>query len=189
MTHSRNGSRFLFTGFEPFAEHAHNPSILAAQAAARAVGARASTQTLPVAWDAVPGAVADIAHDPPRCVVLFGLAANRAQVSVERRARNVAGRQPDNAGVVAKGKLDGDDADAVATIDVDALAAYLVGAGVEASVSDDAGEYLCNAFYRAVLHDPALRDVAAVFVHIPDVEDTRAADIGRAVGRFVAARY
>jgi pyroglutamyl-peptidase len=189
MTHSGNGSRFLFTGFEPFAEHAHNPSILAAQAAARAVGARASTQTLPVVWDAVPGAVADIAHDPPRCVVLFGLAANRDRVSVERRARNIAGRQPDNAGVVAKGKLDDDDTDAVATIDADALADYLAAAGLGACVSEDAGEYLCNAFYRAVLHHPALRDVAAVFVHIPDVDDARAAEIGGAVGSFVAARY
>jgi len=72
----------LVTGFEPFGEHAVNPSALVAKSFDGVV--------LPVSYARAAGALrAAIDDADPDVVLCFGLADNRTKVSVERFAHNL----------------------------------------------------------------------------------------------------
>jgi pyroglutamyl-peptidase len=168
-------SVLLVTGFEPFDGASVNPSAEVAVRldGRRVAGAEVRAAVLPVHH---VGAARDVAtllerHDP-LAVVHLGLAAERAQIALERVAINVMDYAiPDNAGWQARDEpcVAGAPAAYFSTLPLRAMLAALHGAGVPAYLSSTAGTYLCNFVMYTTLHGlaagPATR--RAGFIHLP----------------------
>ncbi len=152
----------LVTGFGPFPGVEHNPSATAARAVdgLRVGGETLVGLVLPVSYRRAPQAVIELAHTlGARAVVCLGVASRRTRVEVERRAtRATDAERPDVDGDL-RPEATGPEV-LHATAPVDALARAL-----RASVSDDAGTYVCNALLYELVG--ALPDVPVAFVHVP----------------------
>lgn len=176
--------RVVFTGFEPFGSHGTNPSTDVAEAAARACGPSGSAITLPVTWDGSSGGIDRIADDAPDCLVLFGLAADRSHIGIERVAHNIAGGGLDNVGQKRHGTLD---ANAPALLHARGFRlgelAELIAlrAAKPVMLSDDAGQYICNHTFFDALRHRQLQHSAIVFIHLPMMNAAESATLGRAV--------
>ncbi len=180
-------STILITGFEPFGGDASNPSWDAASLVHGGTvgGARIVARRLPCVFERTDGASrhsddgpvrdaleAAIDETDPALVLCLGLAAGRADISVERVAINVvdaripdtSGRQPIDVPVIEGGPVG-----YFSALPIKALVRDLREAGIPASVSQTAGTYVCNAVFYRLLHliatrRPALR---GGFVHLP----------------------
>ena len=152
--------KVLITGFGPFGDVVDNPSA----ALARAVDGFQWAEhqiigvVLPVSYSRGPADTIRLACEQRVDLVLgFGVAMDRDGVFVERRAVHVAHGRPDVDGAcVAMGV---GPEERLSTVDVGRLADAL-----GAAVSDDAGQYVCNAWLYTVTE--AL-DVPVGFVHVP----------------------
>lgn len=167
----------LVTGFEPWGEHAANPSQLIAE--------RLGGVVLPVSYARATDALrAAIDERDPELVIAFGLAETRDKVSVERFAHNLdeasttdndaangTGAEIDPAGPLALRS----------SLPVDAIVAALNDAGIPAEVSRDAGGFLCNhVFYRL------LQVREGGFVHVPPLDVLPEDELLRAAELVVA---
>lgn len=148
----------LLTGFEPFGDHAINPSALVAEALAGATfaGAVVRAAILPVDAARVGPLLHGLLEETRPVVALaLGLAAGRAALHVERVAVNVRDFAiADNAGAQATGDpicAAGPDA-YLATVPVRALVTAIRAAGVPACLSNTAGTYLCNQALYTLMH-------------------------------------
>lgn len=165
----------LVTGFEPFGGHADNPSWEAASAVhGETIGpARLVARRLPCVIADVGAALASALDETdPSLVLCLGLAAGRADVSVERVAINVVdARIPDNAGCqpIDEPVIAGGPAAYFSTLPIKALVRALREGGIPASVSQTAGTYACNAVFYHLLHALAERGPTARggFIHLP----------------------
>jgi pyroglutamyl-peptidase len=162
----------LLTGFEPFGGDAVNPSGDAVRAVAErwAGPEELVTDVLPVTFADATSRVRElIAEHAPDVVIATGLAGNRAEVTPERVALNLAdARIADNAGVqpLDEAVESGGPAASFATLPVKAMAAAIGAAGIPSSVSLSAGTFVCNAtMYAAVRAVTA--PARAGFVHVP----------------------
>jgi pyroglutamyl-peptidase len=111
------------------------------------------------------------AHDPIT-VVHLGLAAERAQIALERIAINVMDYSiPDNEGWEARDEPCVADGPAAyfSTLPLRAMLDALRGAGVPVYLSATAGTYLCNFVMYTTLHALAARPELrrAGFIHLP----------------------
>ena len=177
----------LITGFEPFGGDSVNASGVVlerlASAWGRAGGPRVAglelvTAVLPVEFvGAARVLAAAIAEARPDAVLCLGEAGGRSAVTPERWAGPTAlGRIPDNAGFAPRNEpLDGDAGLLASRLDVDAMVAAIRAAGVASHASGDAGRFVCNATFRALLRD---HDVPGGFIHVPAVRDTGVALVG-----------
>lgn len=144
------------TGFGPFGDVLDNPSATLVRAlAGRSIAGHAvDARILPVRWS--DGLDAALAGPTPALLLGFGVAVSRDTVQVEavgtrhRERADIAGREPSD--------VDGPERVA-ATVDVPRLAACL-----GATVSHDAGSYLCNAWAWTI---PQRTQAPAAFVHLP----------------------
>ena len=140
----------LLTGFEPFGGDHTTPSEQAAGAldGLHLGSVRVSGALLPVDAARAPAALdALIQQVRPEAVLLTGLAAGRAQLSLERVALNVMDfRLPDNAGRTHQDQpIDPGGPDALlSTLPLRATLAAWRAAGLPGYISDTAGLYLCN---------------------------------------------
>lgn len=164
----------LVTAFGAFPGAPHNPSeqimrLLqrdGRRAFARA-GLRLTTAVLPVAYDIAPHLDALVAREKPDAILHLGLAARRRQVSIEMRARNrVTTVKPDAFGRHAQfHAYRSGRSHRRSTWNARRLRAALRRERIDASVSQDAGDYVCNAtLWRSLEVDRA----PAIFVHVPD---------------------
>ena len=165
----------LVTGFEPFAGANVNPSAEVAKALdGRRVGAwQVRAAILPVhhrtAAEASRGLLDDL---DPVAVVHLGLAAERAQIALERIAINLMDYAiPDNEGqqVVDQPCVPGGPAAYFSTLPLRPTLDVLRAAGIPAYLSATAGTYLCNFVLYTTLHALAARPQAARagFIHLP----------------------
>lgn len=169
--------RILVTSFEPFGGDPENASSLAA---AELLGNwhgqhELVGEVLPVVFDDAHLRAA-VAQHRPDLVVALGEAGGRRALTPERRAANeMRARIPDNAGAQPVGEILPGQADAEASVDVDALVARMRAAGWAAQVSDDAGRFVCNfvAYHAYRLPMPA------VFVHVPALRSGGEATVGQ----------
>ena len=193
--------RLLLTGFGPFPGAPRNPTaeVVARVAAHAGLGRDVEIvpRILPVTWAAV-GAVADtLAAVAPDVVLHLGLARRARDIRVETRACNraavwavdAAGRAPTSTTL----ELDGPTHRAVRA-PTRAMTARIAALGLPARLSDDAGDYLCNALLWRSLAGSADRPTA--FLHLPptralrrggpvvDVPDLAAATIA-AIGALI----
>lgn len=168
--------RVLVTAFEPFGGETLNPSQQAVQrlaGGAALVGVDLRTTDLPVAFgqaiDVLRAAIA--AHDPD-VVLCVGEAGGRFAVTPERFAVNLndasfpdnAGNQPVDEPIVAGGPVA-----YASTLPVAEMVAAMRTAGIPATKSSTAGNYVCNNVFYGLMHliateRPGLR---GGFVHVP----------------------
>lgn len=164
----------LLTGFEPFGGDATNPSGDAVrQVAARWSGPEELVvDVLPVTFmgaaERLRGLI--VQHEPD-LVIATGLAGNRAAISVERIAVNLAdARIPDNEGAqpIDRPSVDGAPAARFATLPVKAIARNTLADGVPAEVSHTAGTFVCNHVFFAALEEASTHPgMRAGFIHLP----------------------
>lgn len=151
------------------------------------VGVKLVTAVLPVVHAVAPLIDKLVACGKPDAVVHLGLAARRRGVSVESRARNVVTTlKPDARGAFAGSRAHRAQACAAMRTDWNAprLVAALREAGVDAAVSNDAGDYVCNAALWRSLESGA---APAVFIHVPKKSRVRPADMARALAGVLPA--
>ena len=168
-------SVILVTGFEPFDGASVNPSAEVAKTLdGRRLGdAEVRAAVLPVHHLGAAAAVQALldAHHPA-AVVHLGLAAERAQVALERVAINVMDYAiPDNEGWQARDEpcVAGGPAAYLSTLPLRSMLEAMHAAGVPAYLSSTAGTYLCNFVMYTTLH--VLAETAAArpagFIHLP----------------------
>jgi pyroglutamyl-peptidase len=167
--------KILVTGFGAFPGVPSNPSsaLLSALKKRRRrlqrFGIALELRELPVTYAGLPQRLARLAKEiRPDAILQFGVASGREVISVEKFARNhVDTRHPDASGKPAfKDVLVAHGPRALKTRIPDSeIVAALRRAGIPSAMSNDAGDYVCNAsFYHAL----RLANVRCVgFIHIP----------------------
>ncbi|AXS39885.1 peptidase C15 [Breoghania sp. L-A4] len=172
----------LVTGFGAFPGVPANPTEalianLAAGDPLAGAGIEMRCHLLPVTWAMLEAELPALygAHRPD-AVVHFGVAARRAMVCIESRARNAASGL-DAAGCCRPGHsllAPGGPLARSSTLPTGRLVSAVEACGVRARVSRDAGAYLCNA----TLWTSLAQGIPSVFMHMPlpgagDPADTR----------------
>jgi len=164
--------RILLTGFEPFGGRERNLSWEAVSAL-RCDGVR--TECLPVSFTRAPKQLVRLMDEyQPQVLLMFGLSSKRDKVTVERVAINVMDSIcPDNDGcrpIDEPVSPEGETA-YLATLPIKDIVESLNESGIQASVSNSAGTYVCNAaMYSALKHiDETQQHCIAGFIHLPDM--------------------
>ncbi|MFT3788570.1 MAG: hypothetical protein QM770_20760 [Tepidisphaeraceae bacterium] len=167
----------LITGFGPFPGVSANVSgsLVAALnplAARRHPRLRIVTEVLPVEWYAGPRALESAyMRQRPDIAIHFGVSRHARGFVIECEARNECRDLPDAAGARPLApRLAQDGPDRLAsTFPANDIVCRLERAGIRASLSRDAGAYLCNAILFRSLQLAADEASGAVvgFVHVP----------------------
>jgi len=170
----------LLTGFDPFGDHAFNPSI----ALLRRLRAAPPTDAfddyhfleLPTEFDTSRARLtAALQREHPDIAIMFGLAASTPTIRLERVALNLDDAEiPDNAGKSRAGDaiIQGAPLARRTREDLAPLRARLDGLGFQVVISNHAGAYVCNHIYYAALHHQAeAAGPPALFVHLPAVAE------------------
>ncbi|MGP0060444.1 MAG: hypothetical protein ACLPID_14260 [Beijerinckiaceae bacterium] len=167
--------RVLLTGFSAFPGAHSNPTeVLVATLRGRKAyfarcGIRLELRLLPAVYSAIEPAMAKLVDAFfPDIILHFGLAARRSCISIEALARNrvnqircdAAGRQAEQASILRGGKFF-----AKASVPTAEIVAALRQAGFACALSNDAGDYVCNAAFYRSLATPHAAHVG--FVHVP----------------------
>jgi len=167
----------LLVGFNEFLDWKVNPArivvetIRADRALATEVGLIA--EVLPTEFEAAGSRATQlITEHRPDVVIVVGMAAGRAGISLERVALNLddsekpdnAGRTPRGSRIVAEGPLA-----YWSTLPLQQLVQTLAGRGIPAQITNFAGTFVCNhTFYTARHTIESLKHKAACgLVHIP----------------------
>jgi pyroglutamyl-peptidase len=177
MTRMTRRPRILVTGFGPFPGQPFNASAalvaaLAEDDAVAALPAQIATDILPTDWRRAPALAGRLAEEfRPDAIVHFGISSKVRHFEIEARAFNAARPLRDCAGGLPGGYhvLRGAPPVLDATLPADLLIRRLRLAGVPASLSTDAGRYLCNAtLYHSLAWKsrPGTRPRAG-FIHMP----------------------
>lgn len=171
--------KIIVTGFEPFLAHESNPSqwLVHQLKDSPIEDTEISCIVLPVAFDRAAELLIDlIKRDDPIAICMFGLAANRHQVTPERVAINVMDGEKDNDGMRKHDEpiiLNGPDA-YFSTLPVRKLVDACQEVSTPASISNTAGTYVCNALMYQVLHYlcQSRKSIPAGFIHIPFIDES-----------------
>jgi pyroglutamyl-peptidase len=190
-------TRILVAGFGGFPGAPINPTVALIAALKRRrrpalAAASIATHVFPTRYAAVDEELpALLAREKPGAVVLFGVAGKAKRLRIERLARNRAsvlfpdagGAKPSRAMIAA-----GAPPFRSGRLPLARLLAACRSAGVPATVSRNAGTYLCNYAYWRALEAAQQPDGPrlVVFVHIPPPRKFRPRSRGR--GGKVAAR-
>ena len=172
--------RYIVTGFEPFGTHRHNPSLWAADACAKTLGAYpqtyASFAKLPVTYLVARLWAPSTPLAPGEVVVHFGLAQGRDHVCLERCAWPEHHDVADNHGLTPSDHPDFWQGAPTPRYSALPLERLELESPWPVRLSDDPGRYVCNATFYHTLGATE----RAVFVHIPPCDEPQAREIGRA---------
>lgn len=178
----------LLTGFEPFDGDNVNPSWAVAAALDGWIceGARVQAVQLPCAFGAAIEALDDaLKQSRPSLVICLGLAGGRMEITPERVAVNIDdARIPDNAGnqPIDLPVVEGAPAAYFSSLPVKAIVHALRAGGLPASLSNTAGNFVCNHVFFALMHRlatwPALARARGGFVHVPCLPEQAARQPG-----------
>jgi pyroglutamyl-peptidase len=167
----------VVTGFEPFGEHAENPSRLMVRrlAGEGVTGIDLVTAELPTVFDRAEADIRRLldAHRPD-LLLSIGVASNRTVISIERIGLNLDDTAlPDNAGVATEARpiVAGGPLALQATLPVLAMRAAIGRLGLPVEVSNHAGTYVCNHVLYAALHHAGAKGYATRigFLHVPQI--------------------
>ncbi len=164
----------LVTGFGPFPGAPTNPTLemLRRLELDGVEGVDLALARLPVTFAGVCPALREAARHRPDAVLMLGLARERAIISLETLARNVVGlAHPDTDGAAPMRAtlVAGAPATRAASWPAAAVLAALHDAGHAAAVSQDAGDYVCNAALFHALGDELAPMIG--FLHVPNARD------------------
>lgn len=164
----------LVTGFGGFPGSPRNPTERVVASLTREIprflrlGIALRLAVLPVRYDGLAAELGELArrHHPDAWLML-GVAGRRRQLCVETLARNrIAPMRPDAAGRFATGPLlRGGASTLPVTLPVRRILANLDAVGIPSRLSNDAGDYLCNAALYLALD--GMLAPAVGFLHVP----------------------
>jgi pyroglutamyl-peptidase len=182
----------LVTGFGPFERVRSNPSRAIAAALERRPpeGVRVRACELPVSFVGAPREVERFVarHAAERPVLLLGLGVQKlGYFRFERRARGrYTTKRIDNDGTAGADLRRRVGPDRRTKLDLRSLARLLRSAGArDVRVSNDAGGYVCERTYHALLTAGAKHGIDAVFLHVPPAKVTRASVQARLVREWL----
>ena len=175
---SGNRPLVLLTGFGPFPGLADNPTgklvpELARRGRVEFPAYDFETEILATVWQAAPPRAAELhAHHEPALVLHFGVAKSAQGFRIESQARNACQLTLDAHGDVPATKIisPGGPHTRPVTIPTRDIISQLQQRGYPVELSDDAGDYLCNAVLYHSLNAAsatASRVPATGFIHIP----------------------
>ena len=163
--------KVLVTCFEPFGGSDVNSSMQAVEELKKDLPEDWHTMVLPVVFgEAADLAVKRTRELRPDAVILTGQAEGRRRISVEALGRNIrnaripdnAGQQPENEKIVRGGEeLFAPDCD------MERLTQMLAERGIHASLSTDAGSFVCNDVYYSMLRAFRGSGIRVIFMHFP----------------------
>jgi pyroglutamyl-peptidase len=170
-------SKVLLTGFGPFPGVPENASgklvkDLAREARCAMPEYHFVPTILPTEWIRAPQILADLYERyKPVLALHFGVASEALGFRIETSAGNSCRASPDETNQLPSATVlldEGADAFPV-TVDASSIAARLKATGYPASLSRDAGGYLCNAvlYHSLVQAERRGNDCRVGFVHIP----------------------
>ncbi|MCF6138746.1 pyroglutamyl-peptidase I [Pseudalkalibacillus berkeleyi] len=166
--------KLLLTGFEPFLDHAMNPteSIVRNLDGKRVGEFEVVGRVLPVVFDeAAPQLLTHLKEIEPDAVIALGLAAGRNKITPERVAINVNDGVKDNAGQTPVDEVivEGGPAAYFSTLPIRQIVDHLHEERIPTAISNSAGTYLCNNVMYLLLHELDKRDLKmpAGFIHVP----------------------
>jgi|SRR5882672_1455142 len=184
----------LVTGFGAFADDANNPSRVVAAELERDPprGVRVRARELPVTFAGAPREVAGFVgeFESEKPALLLGLGVQRdGYFRFETRARGrFDPRRADNAGETGASIDLG--RELATRVDVEQLARMLRDAGAsDVRISADAGGYVCERTFRALLEQGERLDVPAMFLHVPPALAVSAQEQARLVRAMLAALF
>jgi pyroglutamyl-peptidase len=163
----------LLTGFEPFNGATINPAWEAVRALAdwHHPDIRIVTRQLPCVFGLSTRLLLDAVEEcKPDVVIAVGQAGARAGITVERIAINIDDApiadndrwQPRDATIVSTGP-----AAYFATLPIKAMVQAISERGVNASVSQTAGTFVCNHVFYGLMHFTHGLPLTAGFIHVP----------------------
>lgn len=164
----------LITGFGPFPGTPENASTeyascLAAAACDAFPNARIINETLPTQWAAAPKKLRRLIHShKPGLMLLFGVSDRATGLQIETQAVNSCAIENDACGALPASEKICDDGPSarLVTLPFKSILTRLDALRIPASLSNDAGIYLCNAsLYEALAHCGRAR--RAGFIHLP----------------------
>lgn len=164
--------RLLITGFDPFGGATVNPSWMAVERLPDQIGECVLCKLqIPTVFGKAAAAVLEIARQfCPDTILCVGQAGGRAAVTPERIGVNIRdARIPDNAGNQPRGEFVDSSGPAAyfSTLPVEAMAQTIRDAGVDTTVSNSAGAFVCNDVLYSLLHHYDGTAVRVGFVHVP----------------------
>ena len=169
-------SGLLLTGFDAFGGVSRNPSQDIVESLAGS-SSTVTAQVLPTAYRRSFAALLErMAQHQPESILMLGVAPGLACCRLELQAANrLCTRKADNDGFIPEEMMiDGDAPLTLATrLDVYQLHHDLGKRGVAVTLSQDCGNYVCNALYFRVLRYLRLHGLnsKALFVHVPNIYD------------------
>jgi pyroglutamyl-peptidase len=128
---------------------------------------------LPTTYDGASRTLIDAATlESPDIIVMLGLATDTTTVQLERIALNVRDTEsPDNEGVIQVDRqvVAGGPIAYRTSLNLPQIQSHLRALGVQASISNHAGTFVCNSVYYSACHEVAVRGWATrvIFVHLP----------------------
>ena len=164
--------KLLITGFDPFGGADINPSWEAVRRLPDQIGNYVLCKLeIPTIFGKSTDTVLSVAEEfAPDVILCIGQAGGRSTVTPERIAVNIRdARITDNAGNQPNGQRIVHDGPAAyfATLSPEALRNAICDAGIDATVSNSAGAFVCNDTLYSLLHHYANTNVLVGFIHIP----------------------
>lgn len=169
----------IVTGFRPFLTVSTNPSALLVESLrercdwADGLDIAAQCVLLDTAYRGLRDRLAALVEKRPAALILTGYSALATGLKIETRATSLCNPDfADASGFIPQPHCDPQETRGNARVDFARLATALKAAGVPATLSDDAGTYVCNNAYWHALDLIARSGAAtrAVFVHLPAIE-------------------
>ena len=188
-------ARIILTGFRAFPGVADNPTqtlIEHFRADPSALPGDTALHLLDVDYRSIGAAIDIILTEPPAALILTGYSNLATDIRLESRATGLcAPDKPDVCGYVPQAPLSAPET-LHTRLDLTRLQTGLEARAIPASISRDAGQYLCNYSYRHALSVAAMGGMSTqvVFVHFPAVEGTALAQSAAAampLGQMAAA--
>lgn len=164
--------KFLITGFDPFGGANINPSWEAVRQLPDQIGDCVLCKLeIPTVFKKAAETILSIANDfAPDAILCIGQAGGRSAITPERIAVNIQdARIPDNAGNQPNGERIAIDGPAAyfSTLSPEIMCDAIRNAGMDATISNSAGAFVCNDTLYRLLHHYAGTPVRVGFIHIP----------------------
>ena len=164
--------KLLITGFDPFGGASINPSWEAVKRLPDTVGNYELYKLqIPTIFGVASKKVLNMAAEiKPDLILCIGQAGGRAAVTPERIAVNIRdARIPDNAGNQPNGEFVDPNGPAAyfSTVPVKEMAENICALQLPATVSNNAGAFVCNDTLYALLHHFNGSNTQVGFIHIP----------------------
>jgi pyroglutamyl-peptidase len=168
--------KILVSYFEPFGEEKENSSELAVKAYLKKYSEMNTgivVVKLPTTFeDSANKLIEKISSENPNILLMFGQAAGRKNISIERVAVNIIdARIPDNKGEqpIDKPVIPGGKNAYFSSLPVRKIKNALEERNIPVSISYSAGTYVCNYLFYSVMHHIETRElnIYAGFIHYP----------------------